>query len=374
VRILAITDYHRERVENGSEVFCSRLIHSLRRSHDVYVVARASEGSRADWNVDDAAFEDLKDIAQLLPWHIDPRAYDCVYNLGGLIFGCRMVEVLRALYGDLPVVNHFQTLLGPLARVEGYCPEDAMRQGEGQRKAAAGALLNIVLSRDELGFAVNELRVAPHTAVVIPNGLPFEEFNDVTPDRSYIRHDAGRRFVIAAGGRFSDASKGADLLYRAFVQFHAEAPEAFLVVAANSERFLPILGDLPAGSWSRQPWLGRPRFQQMLAGADLVVVPSRYEPFGLIAIEAMSAGVPVLANAVGGLAEIVVPGESGALNPLQDGSYGLLAAMRSLYSDRSALKRMGAAAREYVRKRYDIARIAAEIGMLLEQVTRRAAV
>ena len=67
MRILAITDCHRERVENGSEVFCFRLIHALRRCHEVDVVARASHGSYADRNVDDGAFNNLRDMTQLFP-------------------------------------------------------------------------------------------------------------------------------------------------------------------------------------------------------------------------------------------------------------------------------------------------------------------
>ena len=54
------------------------------------------------------------------------------------------------------------------------------------------------------------------------------------------------------------------------------------------------------------------------AAADVCVVPSHYEPFGLVAIEAMASGTPVVASDVGGLQFTVVPEETGLLAPPQD--------------------------------------------------------
>jgi glycosyltransferase involved in cell wall biosynthesis len=372
VRILAITDYYRERVENGSEVFCARLIDALRRDHRIDVLARAAEEagagrSRARWSVDDGTANDLISLGRFLLANIDPAEYDCVYNLGALMFGCRVVRVARALFGDLPLVNHFQALLGPYAAMEGRPAEVREAHAVDQRLAAAGARLNVFISRDELHAASESgMEPARNPAAVVPNGLPFDEYDRIQADRSYLGPGGASRFAIVSGGRFSDAVKGADLLYRAFAQFASENPDAFLLVASNSDRFTHILQDVPAERWRMERWLPRRRFLEMLAGADLAVAPSRYEPFGLIAVEAMSLGVPVLGNAVGGLADMIRPGEFGMLNPLQDGSFGLLSAMRALSSDRAGLKAMGQAARSFVRKEYDIARIAARASALLQ--------
>ncbi len=60
------------------------------------------------------------------------------------------------------------------------------------------------------------------------------------------------------------------------------------------------------------------RVAEVLRGADLFVLPSQTESFGLAALEAMACGVPVIATRVGGLPEVVADGETGALAPLGD--------------------------------------------------------
>ena len=63
--------------------------------------------------------------------------------------------------------------------------------------------------------------------------------------------------------------------------------------------------------------LPRPQLVQLISHANVFVCPSIYEPFGLINVEAMACGVPVVASAVGGIPEIVVDGETGFLVPFE---------------------------------------------------------
>jgi glycosyltransferase involved in cell wall biosynthesis len=60
-------------------------------------------------------------------------------------------------------------------------------------------------------------------------------------------------------------------------------------------------------------WLSRPRIAGLLAAADVLVMPSRWEAFPFVALEAMRAGVAVIASRVGGLEEIVEDGVTGLL-------------------------------------------------------------
>jgi glycosyltransferase involved in cell wall biosynthesis len=58
---------------------------------------------------------------------------------------------------------------------------------------------------------------------------------------------------------------------------------------------------------------GDPRLKAILHEAEMFVLPSLHEPFGIVALEAWAAGIPVLASAVGGLKDFIVPGRNGLL-------------------------------------------------------------
>lgn len=100
----------------------------------------------------------------------------------------------------------------------------------------------------------------------------------------------------------------------------------------------------------------------LYAAADCLVVPSRYEPFGLVALEAAAAGTVVVATDVGGLGEIVEPGVTGMSFPASDPA-ALAEAVSAVLSDELLAKRLTTAAREMVHERYgwgDIAAATAE--------------
>jgi len=112
-------------------------------------------------------------------------------------------------------------------------------------------------------------------------------------------------------------------------------------------------------------WVPRSDLICLFSHATLFVCPSVYEPFGIINLEAMSCGTPVVASAVGGIPEVVVHGETGWLVPFEpidaqhpeprdpeQFSRDLATAINILFRSSEKLNAMGLAARERVEKQF----------------------
>lgn len=120
-------------------------------------------------------------------------------------------------------------------------------------------------------------------------------------------------FVVGGIGRL-DLQKGWDVLCASAPRVRERMPRArFVVVGDGPERArLKHMGER-----SGVDFIGyRERAAELVFGMDVLVVPSRYEAFGLVAAEAILAGVPVVASRVGGLSEVV--GNTGILVPAND--------------------------------------------------------
>lgn len=96
----------------------------------------------------------------------------------------------------------------------------------------------------------------------------------------------------------------------------------------------------------------RDRIPQLLAQMDLAVVLPWYEPFGIVPLEIMACGKPLVGSAVGGLLDTVSDGETGLLVPARNPRRAA-AAVRMLLDDPALRRRMGKAARRTIEQRYD---------------------
>ena len=137
-----------------------------------------------------------------------------------------------------------------------------------------------------------------------------------------------------------------------------------------------VIGTAVAGPHAEQPrrpgieylgWRSLAEVATEIAAADVVVMPSRWEGFGLVALEAMRGGRAVLASAVGGLREIVVDGVTGRLVP-PDHPAQLMQAL--IAHDRTTWREMGAAGRVRYETRFTAERMNRELAELYAGLQR----
>ena len=203
------------------------------------------------------------------------------------------------------------------------------------------------------------LRAAGADAVVIRNGIP--EPKPLPDARQQLGADSDA-FVVGGVGRLHH-QKGWDVLCHAASSIRERVPQAdVVVIGEGGER--ARLNEIPACADVR--FLGyRESASSLIPGFDVLVVPSRYEGFGLVAVEAMLMGVPVVASDTDSLPEVV--GDCGIL--VAPGDPALLAdAVASLAEARTVRTSLARRAQERARRMFSVERMAAETAALYDTV------
>jgi glycosyltransferase involved in cell wall biosynthesis len=188
--------------------------------------------------------------------------------------------------------------------------------------------------------------IAANKLALVRNGVPVSApAPSITP--SSVEWPPGKLRILFVG-RF-DRQKGVDVLLRAMAEL---TESAFASIIGGA-----VVGDSSIDSVPQNVrvygWLSPGHLEAFYESADVVVIPSRWEGFGLVAVEAMRAGLPVIASNVGGLSEIVDDGVTGVLIPPDDPS-ALVQALQSL--DDSQLRGMGKAGRERFLRQFTMER------------------
>ncbi|MEO7262883.1 MAG: glycosyltransferase family 4 protein [Jatrophihabitantaceae bacterium] len=155
--------------------------------------------------------------------------------------------------------------------------------------------------------------------------------------------------------------KGLQELIKALPLLRQELPELRLVVAGAGQQ-LADQQDRAAryGVSDLICWAGfldAAELARLLRAADLVVVPSLYEPFGMVALEAQLAGTPVAVSDTGGLAELVEPGRTGLRFAPQHPA-AIAAAVREVVADPAAARQRAATAQRRAREEFGWAAVA----------------
>ena len=205
------------------------------------------------------------------------------------------------------------------------------------------------------------LGVPPERAIeVIPNFVDTEHFTPA-PVRDRSRFDA---LFASAGGNPED--RGAPVLFHVSsfrpVKRVVDLVEVLAAVRRHTKARLMLVGDGP----DRQRLMSRARelnvqgsvclvgahaeFVDYLRHADVFLLPSESESFGVAALEALSCGVPVVAYRVGGLPDVVVPAAGRLVEPFDVDA--LAAATLEIVSDAGLRTSLGIAARAHVESRF----------------------
>jgi phosphatidylinositol alpha-mannosyltransferase len=176
-------------------------------------------------------------------------------------------------------------------------------------------------------------------AVLIPNGVRVDHYQDAQPLREWPGPAIG--FL----GRMDEPRKGLPILLEAFAGIRARIPDAILVLIGPGEPD-EVLGDVPAALRSGIVVLGRLNEAdkaRALASFSVYVAPNTGgESFGIVLLEAMAAGAPVVASDLDAFARVLDEGRCGALFPVGD-SAALEATVVDLLGNDEERRRLAAA-------------------------------
>jgi glycogen(starch) synthase len=215
--------------------------------------------------------------------------------------------------------------------------------------------------------------VDPEPVVVLHNGIAPRRWR-ANPARVRAvreRYAPGEAPVLLYFGRL-EYEKGVHDLIAALPRIRRAHPGTRLVVAGTGtahdqlvaavqthrvRRSVTFTGHLPDADLAA-----------LLRAADAVVLPSRYEPFGIVALEAAAAGAPLAASTAGGLGEVVVDGETGLSFPPGDVA-ALATAVGAVLADPGAAARRARAARKRLGSAFEWSRIAADTASVYAAAT-----
>jgi glycosyltransferase involved in cell wall biosynthesis len=329
----------------------------VRRGHQVTICCYDKRGELA------RSAEDIGAVVDLLPrkpgldlWYI--------LRLAGWLRQ-RGVDVLH-MHNETALF--YGTLAGILAKVECliYTEHDGVFPRSLRARWANRFLVGRLRQAVAVSQAVKDLwcrsdGIDPVRVVVVPNGVP-----DVTSPLGRDRSQGGNEVRIGCISRLS-REKGVDVLMAAFRQVASAHSGARMVLVGDGlERAALEAMSRQFGLDARVQFLGmRDDVPSILRNLDVFVLPSRTEGLPMALLEAMAAGLPIVATAVGGVPEAIRDGETGILVPPERPDE-LAGAILRLASDEALRNRLAAGGRQTFLNRYELSRMVGAYERLME--------
>lgn len=168
----------------------------------------------------------------------------------------------------------------------------------------------IVASNSMRGEVCGHFQVPEEKVKIIPNGIDVTKFH-MSEDRQAVRSRYGvqshEKLVLCVGRLVPQ--KGIEYLVRAVPAIADRYPQAKFVFVGEGwlRDYLESVSRSTGHQWKIKftGFLPDEELPALMTSADVLVIPSVYEPFGIVALEGMAAGVPVVASQIGGLAEVI---------------------------------------------------------------------
>jgi len=218
----------------------------------------------------------------------------------------------------------------------------------------------------------------------LPNGVDTQRFASGDGAAFRAKHGIAQDALLVLNISRIDRQKNLLLLLDAFARFRVRQPDAMLLFvgpetqpdyAAELRAF--IAGNRLGDCVRLLPGLRNddPDLVNAYHACDVFVLPSVHEPFGIVVLEAWSAGRPVIVNRVGGLRALVRHGENGLfINPAAEANADDLAEQLRVLAETPPLRRqLGEAGREEARTRYDWSRVAGQLENIYQTAEQHSA-
>ena len=243
-------------------------------------------------------------------------------------------------------------------RHQGWLPSPLSKAIHSIERWSVHAADRVVVCSQHMKWEVDRLFDQPE-AVVIPNGV---DASAGLVDAA-LRSEARAKYpglLIVHTGRL-EWEKGAHTIIEALPRLRRTHPEVQCVIAGRGSQ-RDALVDVAkrkkvASRVHFEGWLPEPNLRALVASADVAIVPSIYEPFGIVALEAAVVGTPVVAARAGGLAEFL-DGDRHGWGFVAGDAVDLARAVRECVDDPEEAHKRAAAARNHVHDHHSWAAIA----------------
>jgi N-acetyl-alpha-D-glucosaminyl L-malate synthase BshA len=201
---------------------------------------------------------------------------------------------------------------------------------------------------------------------VVPNFIDPARYDEVRGSPGARRFARPGEKILVHISNFRPVKRLLDVV-EIFLRVRREMPARLLMVGDGPDR-AKVEQHCRAAECEAVVFIGNlPVVEEVLVGADLFLLPSETESFGLAALEALACEVPVVATRVGGLPEVVRHGENGFLLPLGDVE-GMAGAALELLGDEPRRRAFGVAGRRWAVERFAQDRVVAQYRAIYERV------